>query len=132
MVVLKKVIEKKGIFQIPYVDRAGIFGGPKRAHFSQVKRALKELGIHVIFANSAEAKGRIERLWSTLQDRLIPEMRLRKIRSNQAANHFLQEQYLPNDYASKFTVVPENLQTAYNMKSGNLRNAERCRFIFRG
>jgi hypothetical protein len=69
--------------------------------------------LNVIFANSAEAKGRIERLWSTLQDRLIPEMRLRKIRSYQAANHFLQEQNLPNDYANKFTVVPENLQTAY-------------------
>ncbi len=71
MVVLQKIIEKKGIFQILYVDRAGIFGGPKRCHFSQVKRALAELGIHIIFANSPEAKGRIERLWSTLQDRLI-------------------------------------------------------------
>ena len=113
MVVLQRIIEKKGIFQILYVDRAGIFGGPKRAQFSQVKRALKELGIHVIFANSPEAKGRIERLWGTLQDRLIPEMRLRNIRSYSAANHFLQEQFLPNEYVPKFTVTPENLQTAY-------------------
>ena len=111
--VLRKIIEKKGIFQLLYVDRAGIFGGPKRANFSQVKRALGELGIHVIFANSPEAKGRIERLWGTFQDRLIPEMRLRGIRSYERANEYLQEQFLPNEYATRFKVVPENLQTAY-------------------
>jgi hypothetical protein len=112
MVVLQKIIEKKGTFQILYVDRAGIFGGPKRCHFSQVKRALKELGIHIIFANSAEAKGRIERLWNTLQDRLIPEMRIRNITTYDTANDFLQNQHLPNDQA-QFNVVPANLQTAY-------------------
>ena len=112
MVVLQKIIEKKGIFQILYVDRAGIFGGPKRCHFSQVKRALGELGIHIIFANSAEAKGRIERLWGTLQDRLIPEMRIRNITTYDTANDFLQNQYLPNDQV-RFNVVPANLETAY-------------------
>jgi transposase len=112
MVVLQKIIEKKGIFQILYVDRAGIFGGPKRCNFSQVTRALGELGIHVIFANSPEAKGRIERLWGTLQDRLIPEMRIRNINHYEGANDFLQNQYLPNDHA-RFKVVPVNLQTAY-------------------
>lgn len=111
--VLQKIIEKRGIFQILYVDRAGIFGGPKRAHFSQVKRALKELGIHIIFAHSPEAKGRIERLWDTLQDRLVPELRIRKIRSYESANAFLQEQFLPQEYATKFKVTPANLQTAY-------------------
>jgi len=113
MRVLQKIIEKKGLFQILYVDRAGIFGGPKRAHFSQVKRALEELGIHLLFANSPEAKGRIERLWDTLQDRLIPEMRLRKIRSFENANVFLQEQFLPGEYAEKFKVVPARLESAY-------------------
>jgi transposase len=113
MRVLQEIIRKRGIFQILYVDRAGIFGGPKRSNFSQVKRALKELGIHVVFANSPEAKGRIERLWGTLQDRLIPEMRIRNITSYEAANEFLQEQFLPNEYANKFKVIPANLQTAY-------------------
>jgi transposase len=113
MRVIQKIIEKNGLFQILYVDRAGIFGGPKRANFSQLKRALEELGIHVIFANSPEAKGRIERLWETLQDRLIPEMRLRGIRSYEAANDFLQDQFLPNEYAVKFKVVPENLVPGY-------------------
>jgi len=113
MRVLQKIIEKNGLFQILYVDRAGIFGGPKRAQFSQVKRALGELGIQIIFANSAEAKGRIERLWQTFQDRLIPEMRIRGIRSYDCANDFLQNQFLPTEYAPKFEVVPENLEPAY-------------------
>ncbi len=113
MHVIHKIIEKKGIFQILYVDRAGIFGGQKRSNFSQLKRAVEELGIHVIFANSPEAKGRIERLWNTLQDRLIPEMRIRNIRSYESANEFLQNQFLPNEYATKFKVVPENLVPGY-------------------
>jgi transposase len=113
MRVLQNIVAKKGIFQILYVDRAGWFGGTKRTDFAQVKRACEELGIHVIFANSAEAKGRIERHFQTMQDRLIPEMRLRRIHSYQAANCFLQDQFLPNEYGKKFTVTPANLQTAY-------------------
>ena len=111
--VLQNVVAKNGIFQILYVDRAGWFGGTKRTDFAQVKRACEELGIHVIFAQSAEAKGRIERHFGTMQDRLIPEMRLRRIHSYQAANCFLQDQFLPNEYDKKFTVTPANLQTAY-------------------
>jgi hypothetical protein len=113
MRVLQKIIETKGTFDVLYTDKAGIFGGSKRANFSQVKRALEELGVQIIFANSAQAKGRIERLWGTLQDRLIPEMRLRNINSFAAANCFLQEQYLPNEYNSKYTVTPKSLKTNY-------------------
>jgi len=61
---------------------------------SQVERALKELGVEVIHANSPQAKGRVERLFKTLQDRLIKEMRLRKIKTIDKANKFL-EYYLP-------------------------------------
>ena len=113
MTVLQNLVKRNGIFQILYVDRAGWFGGTKRTEFAQVKRACEELGIHVIFAQSAEAKGRVERHFGTLQDRLIPEMRLRRVYSYQAANCFLQEQFLPNEYDKKFTVTPANLQTAY-------------------
>lgn len=117
MVILQKVIEKKGRFDILYTDKAGIFAGPKRARFSQVKRALKELSIEIIYADSAEAKGRIERLWKTLQDRLIPEMRLKGIKSYRSANKYLQEQFLIKDYSEKFEVVPVSLETAYRAVS---------------
>lgn len=113
MRVLQKIIEKNGVFNILYVDKAGIFGGGKRSNFSQVKRACSELGIHIIFADSPEAKGRIERLWGTLQDRLVPEMRIRDIKSYESANDFLQNQFLPNEYASKFKVLPQSLMPGY-------------------
>jgi hypothetical protein len=71
---------------------------------SQFERACEELGIQVIHANSPQAKGRIERLFNTFQDRLIKEMRLRKISSIDEANKFL-EYYLPL-YAKRFNVQP--------------------------
>lgn len=111
--VLRNIIEKKGIFSILYTDRAGLFAGPKRCEFSQVKRALGELGIQIIYANSAEAKGRIERHWQTMQDRVVPEMRLLKIKSYESANAYLQTQFLPNDYNKKFKVVPSNLESGW-------------------
>jgi hypothetical protein len=61
---------------------------------SQFERALKELGVTVIHANSPQAKGRVERLFGTLQDRLVKEMRLRAIASKDAANAFLKH-FLP-------------------------------------
>lgn len=111
--VLRKIIEKKGIFQILYVDRAGVYGGPKRSNFSQVERALSELGVQIIYAQSPEGKGRVERLFNTLQDRLIPEMRLNKIRTMSAANEYLQTQYLPHDHNPRFAVLAHNPQSAY-------------------
>jgi transposase len=71
---------------------------------SEFERALKELGVEVIHANSPQAKGRIERLFRTLQDRLIKEMRLRRIRTIEEANCFLEE-YLPL-YNRRFAVCP--------------------------
>ena len=61
---------------------------------SQFERALRELGVEVIHAHSAPAKGRIERLFKTFQDRLIKEMRLAGVKSLEEANLFL-EKYLP-------------------------------------
>ncbi len=113
MQVLKNIILKKGLFKILYVDRAGLFGGQKRTDFAQVKRALNELNIQIIYANSAEAKGRIERHWETLQDRLVPEMRLRNITSYTAANEYLNSQFLPVEYNKKYAVVPANLEPGW-------------------
>jgi len=93
--VLRDYIARKGLFKTLYVDKAGIFGGPKRCNFSQVKRACEELGIEIIFANSAQGKGRIERSFDTFQDRLVPELRLKRIKRMDTANHYLQESFIP-------------------------------------
>src|ERR1022692_4321783 len=79
---------------------------------SQFGRALKELGIEWIAAQSPQAKGRIERLFATLQDRLVKEMRLAGIDSIQAANHFLQTRFLP-EWERRFTVAPRNPRNAH-------------------
>lgn len=71
---------------------------------SEFERALKELGVEVIHAYSAQAKGRVERLFGTLQDRLVKEMRLKGIRTIQEGNEFLR-QYLPV-YNRRFAVPP--------------------------
>ena len=67
-------------------------GKPARTQFG---RALDELGIEWIAANSPQAKGRIERLFGTLQDRLVKEMRLQQISTLEAANRFLEMTYWP-------------------------------------
>jgi transposase len=77
---------------------------------SQFERALKELSVRIIHANSPQAKGRVERLFETLQDRLIKEMRLEGIATIEEGNMFLKE-YLPL-YNRRFAVHP--------VKEGNL------------
>lgn len=113
MTVLQRIIEKKGLPYALYVDKAGCLGGGKRAYFNQFKRACTELGIRIIFASSAEGKGRIERVWNTVQDRIIPEMRLRKIIRMPAANDFLQTQFLPNYWNTQNTVVAKSPESRY-------------------
>jgi transposase-like protein len=111
--VMKKIVQLKGIPHAVYVDRAGWLGGVKRQHFTQFKRACEELGIRVLFAQSAEAKGRIERAWDTMQDRLVPEMRLRNIQRMPAANCYLQEQFLPNYWRARNKAAPKSLESRY-------------------
>ena len=79
---------------------------------SQFGRALRELGIEWIAAHSPQAKGRIERLFGTLQDRLVKEMRLAGIDSIAAANHFLETRFLP-EWDQRFTVQPRNPRNAH-------------------
>lgn len=71
---------------------------------SEFERALKELGVEVSHAHSPQAKGRIERLFRTFQDRVLKEMRLRGIRTIEEGNQFL-EGYLPL-YNKRFSVRP--------------------------
>jgi transposase len=96
MTVMQRILERKGIPEAIYVDKAGCLGGGKRAMFNQFKRACEELGIRIIFANSAQGKGRIERVWDTFQDRIIPELRLRNIHNMPRANEYLQNEFIPN------------------------------------
>jgi len=79
---------------------------------SQFGRALGELRIEWIAAQSPQAKGRIERLFETLQDRLVKEMRLAGIASLEAANHFLETRFLP-EWEERFTVVPRHPRNAH-------------------
>jgi len=113
MTLLQRIIEKKGKPEVIYTDRAGWFGGQKRTEFSQFTRACDELGIRVIFANSPQAKGRIERVWDTFQDRLIPEMRLNKITTIPNANRYLEEVFLPNYWQQRNTVTARCSEVKY-------------------
>ncbi len=109
---LKEMISEKGCFKTLYVDKAGVYGGVKREGFSQVQRALGELETHTIFAHSPRAKGRVERLFGTLQDRLVAELRLNKVRTIEQANDYLKNVYLPSHNA-KFMVLRRSLQSMY-------------------
>jgi len=95
MKVMCSVVEKYGVFKTLYVDRARVFDGHKRCNFSQMQRACEELGIEIIFASSAQGKVRIEYASNTLQDRLIPELRLNKITDMAGANSYLQHVFIP-------------------------------------
>ena len=69
---------------------------------TQFQRAMRQLGIEPIVAHSPQAKGRIERLFGTLQNRLIKEMRLKNISAPETANQFLEQEFIPwfnNRYA---------------------------------
>src|SRR6202163_4928370 len=79
---------------------------------SQFGRALQELGIEWIAAQSPQAKGRIERLFETPQDRLVKEMRLAGIDNLAAANHFLEMRFLPA-WEQRFTVAPRRSRNAH-------------------
>lgn len=72
---------------------------------TQFQRACLQLGIQLINANSPEAKGRVERTFETLQDRLVKEMRLANIKTPNEANVFLKNIFIPK-FNEKFGVVP--------------------------
>jgi len=82
-----------------------------REPMSQVQRVLKELGVESLAANSPQAKGRVERLFQTLQDRLVKEMAFEKISNCDDANKFL-ETYLPVHNA-RFGRAPADPEPAW-------------------
>jgi transposase len=107
-----------------YVDQHTIFKAPSNAKltiddelegktlaYTQFSRAMQELSIGMIYAYSPQAKGRIERLWETLQDRLTLELRLAGIKSIKEANAFLLG--FIKRFNVRFAVVPREPQSAY-------------------
>lgn len=96
---LVTIASQYGLPEALYHDKHTLLRSPKKASLeeelagkepmSQIQRILEELGIASIAAHSPQAKGRIERLFESLQDRLIKEMRLAGILTREAANTFL-------------------------------------------
>ena len=105
-----------------YVDKDSIYRVNRQATveeelqdvhpITQYTRAMNELGIEVICANSPQAKGRVERSFGTHQDRLVKELRLAGISDKQSANQFLWTTYLPA-HDARFAVPPANTTDAH-------------------
>jgi len=122
MTTFKKIVKHKGIPSSLYADKDSKFITTRHGELhinirkhqekTQMARAWEELGINVIFAESLQAKGRIERLWGTFQDRLISELRLEGISSLEEANKYLHSVFLPK-YNQKFTRKPKLEESAY-------------------
>jgi hypothetical protein len=121
---LREIVERKGIPLAMYHDRHGIFersslGEPEALEeqllgeepTTQFGRLLKELGIESIAARSPQAKGRVERLFGTFQDRLVSELRLAGARTLEEANRVLRA-FLPR-FNRKFAVSPAEEGLAY-------------------
>jgi len=103
--------ERYGLPGAFYSDKHGIFhlNNPKTASgdgLTDFGRAMKELGIEIICANTPQAKGRVERANKTLQDRLTKELRLQTISTIEEANLWLPK--FMEDYNQRFAVAPRS------------------------
>jgi transposase len=118
---LRSICQQQGVPAAIYADRHSIFQSPAQATIeqelageqpkSQFGRLADELGIELIAARSPQAKGRVERLWGTLQDRLVKALRRAGAsnieQANQALVHFLPQ------FNRRFRVEPAQPETAY-------------------
>jgi hypothetical protein len=116
---LQEVMETKGLFSSLYTDRGSHYwhtdeagGKVDKIRLTQVHRALQQLGVTRIPAYSPEARGRSERAFRTLQDRLPKELALAGITEMAAANRYLTERFLPQ-YHERFMVRATELGTAF-------------------
>ena len=136
---LRQWLERYGRPLAFYTDKAAMFeiaskrsSGEDRteqAQPTQITRALAELGIERISAQSPQAKGRIERFFHTAQDRLVKGLRLADVCTLEAANKYLSESFLP-EFEQRFAVAPANATdahrpvTALHNLSASLRHVE--------
>jgi len=116
---LREVMETQGLFSSLYTDRGSHYwlteeagGRVDKTRLTQVHRALQQVGITLIPAYSPEARGRSERVFRTLQDRLPKELALAGITEMAAANHYLATQFLPA-YNRRFAVPAPEAGTAF-------------------
>jgi hypothetical protein len=123
---LAETIKAHGLFSSFYTDRGShYFVTPKagekvdKSALTQVGRALAQLSIEHIPSYSPQARGRMERLWETLQSRLPPLLRLEGLTAMEAANRWLAEVYLPRHNA-RFAVAPAEEGTAFIPFAGAL------------
>src|ERR1700722_386545 len=106
-------LQRNGLPVSIYSDKRGVFkvNQGKKGGLTQFGRAMKELGIELIYAHSAPAKGRVERAFKTLQDRLISEMRLLNISTIEAGNAYIRT-YLAK-HNPKYSEVPASPHNAH-------------------
>lgn len=123
--VLRRHVHAHGVPLALYSDRHSIFTkhDPEDPTPTQFERALLQLGIEPIQAYSPQAKGRVERLFQTLQDRLIKAMRLHQINSMQEANDWL-DSYLQT-HNQRFAVPPRQAQDAHLPYNGTREALQR-------
>lgn len=106
----KRYFEDKGLPMAIYLDKFSTYkvnhkhATDNKELMTQFERAMKQLDVRVIHANSPQAKGRVEKMNGTLQRRLVKEMRLAKINTIAEANKFLKEIFIPK-FNKKFAVV---------------------------
>ncbi len=131
---MKTYLQRFGKPLALYVDKHGIFTNnhPRQKHgdLTQFARAMGELDVELICANSPQAKGRVERANQTLQDRLVKELRLRNINSIETANLYI-DGFL-EDYNCRFATVPRCTLDAHRPLSAD-EDLERilCRMTVR-
>jgi hypothetical protein len=105
---LAETIGRYGLFGALYTDRAGHYfitrnGKVDKTRLTQVGRALSQLGITHIPSYSPQARGRMERVFGTLQNRLPQELRLAGIKTMAAADRYLTQRFVP-DYNARFAI----------------------------
>ena len=132
---LEGLIQRWGIPLALYSARHAVFKHNARkpetaAEATQFTRGLQELGVRQIFARSPQAKGRVERMAETFQDRLVTELRLADARTIDQATAVLQD-FLPR-FNARFAVQPEHLEAAYRPMASDLGLSEALCVNFQG
>ena len=119
LLTLWEYVNKYGIPRSIYTDKYSVYKAEGK--LTDFGRAMKELNVETIFANSPQAKGRVERVNRTLQDRLVKALRRQGISNIAEANKYLQKSFI-SEYNSRFAVnlgVPDThrITTGYDLKN---------------